>query len=208
VLLSRLLLVRHGNTKLNNAKRFWGQTDVELNADGIRQAEKLRDRLDADKIDAAYSSNLSRARLTAEIITSRHQLNVTALTELTEINFGFIEGLTFEEVSQLHPELANLMSKWAIKPKFPGGESLDNLDNRVRKFLKRLQKHEPEETILIVAHAGTLRLMICNLLGMGPEHWRHIQLDLASLSIVETHPQGAILSLLNDVSHLKPQQVI
>lgn len=201
--MSRLLLVRHGNTKLNNAKRFWGQTDVELNADGIRQAEKLRDRLATEKIDAAYSSNLSRARLTAEIIASRHQLGVTALTQLMEINFGFIEGLTFEEVSQLHPEIADLMSKWAKKPEFPGGETLDNLDNRVQKFLKLLQKHNPEETILIVAHAGTLRLMICNLMGIGSEHWRHIHLDLASLSILETYPQGAVLSLLNDVSHLK-----
>jgi len=203
--LSRLLLVRHGNTKLNNAKRFWGQTDVELSTDGIRQAEKLRERLSAEKIDAAYSSTLSRTQLTAEIIASIHKLGVTALTELMEINFGFIEGLTFEEVSHLHPEIADVMSKWAIKPKFPGGESLDNLDKRVQKFLKRLQKHKPEETILIVAHAGTLRLMICNLMGIGPEHWRHIQLDLASLSILETYPQGAVLSLLNDVSHLKIQ---
>ena len=93
--MSRLLVVRHGNTKLNNAKRFWGQTDVELSTDGIRQAEKLRDRLAAEKIDAAYSSTLSRARLTAEIIASKHQLGVTALIELMEINFGYIEGLTF-----------------------------------------------------------------------------------------------------------------
>lgn len=201
--MSRLLLVRHGNTKLNNAKRFWGQTDVELSTDGIRQAEKMRERLALEKIDAAYSSTLSRARLTAEIIASRHQLGVTAIAELMEINFGFIEGLTFEEVSQLHPEMADLMSKWAIKPKFPGGESLDELNNRVQKFLKRLKKHQPEETILIVSHAGTLRLMICNLIGIGPEHWRHMQLDLASLSIIETYPQGAVLSLLNDISHLK-----
>jgi alpha-ribazole phosphatase len=203
VFLSRLLLVRHGNTKLNNAKRFWGQTDVELSTDGIRQAEKLRERLAAYKIDAVYASSLSRTRLTAEIIASGHQLGITTLNELMEINFGFIEGLTFEEVNQLHPEIADIMSKWAIKPKFPGGESLDNLDKRVQKFLKRLQKHKPEETILIVAHAGTLRLMICNLMGIGSEHWRHIQLDLASLSIMETYPQGAVLSLLNDVSHLK-----
>lgn len=201
--MSRLLLVRHGNTKLNNAKRFWGQTDVELSTDGIRQAEKMRDRLADDKIDIVYSSTLSRARLTAEIIASRHQLGVTALTQLMEINFGFIEGLTFDEVSQLHPEIADVMGKWATNPKFPGGETLENLDNRVRKFLKLLQKHKPEETILIVAHAGTLRLMICNLMGIGMEHWRHIQLDLASLSILETYPQGAVLSLLNDVSHLK-----
>ncbi len=69
--------------------------------------------------------------------------------------------------------------------------------------MKRLRKHQPEQTILIVSHAGTLRLMICNLLGIGLEHWRNMRLNLASISIIETYPQGAVLSLLNDISHLK-----
>ena len=125
------------------------------------------------------------------------------MPELDEINFGWVEGLTFEEIKRLHPELAEVLNDWNAHPKFPGGESLDELNNRVQKFLKRLKKHKPEETILIVAHAGTLRLMICNLLGIDMKHWRQMQLDLASLSIMETYPQGAILSLLNDVSHLK-----
>ena len=201
--MSRLLLVRHGNTSLDNARRFWGKTDVELSADGIKQAEKLRDRLATQRIDTIYASNLSRARVTAEIIASKHHLNITTRAELDELNFGWAEGLNFEEISRLHPELAEVLSKWNAHPKFPGGESLDELNNRVQKFLKQLKKHKPEETILIVAHAGTLRLMICNLLGIGLEHWRQMQLDLASISIIETYPQGAILSLLNDISHLK-----
>ena len=201
--MSRIILIRHGNTKLNSGQRFWGKTDVELSDKGIQEAEKLRDRLAIEKINAIYASNLSRARLTAEIIASRHKLNVTTHADLNEINFGFLEGLTFEEIGKLHPELAEVLSKWNVKPKFPGGESLDDLNNRVQKFLKRLQKHKPQETILIVSHAGTLRLLICNLLAIGLEHWRHIRLDLASLSIMETYPEGAVLSLLNDVSHLK-----
>ncbi len=199
----RLLLVRHGNTNLDNVKKFWGKTDVELSADGIRQAEKLRDRLATQRIDAIYASNLSRARLTAEIIASKHHLDITTRAELSEINFGLVEGLTFDEISQLYPELAETLSNWNTRPKFPGGESLDELNNRVQKFLKRLKKHKPEEAILIVAHFGTLRLIICNLLEIGLEHWQQMRLDLASLSIVETYPQGTILSLLNDVSHLK-----
>jgi alpha-ribazole phosphatase len=202
--LSKLLLVRHGNTKLNNSKRFWGKTDVELNTEGIRQAEKLRSRLATQKIDAIYASNLSRARFTAEIIASRHKVDVTTLAELSEINFGWLEGLAFDEIKQRHPEIVDMLSKWSIRPKFPGGESLDELNDRVQNFLKRLKKHKSEETILIVAHAGTLRLMICDLLEIGMEHWRHMQLDLASLSIMDIYPQGAVLSLLNDVSHLKP----
>jgi len=201
--LSRLLLVRHGHTKLNNERRFWGKTDVPLSDKGIRQAEQLRDRLAKQKIDAIYASNLSRTQTTAEIIASRHKAGIATHAELAEINFGYTEGLTFAEIQKLHPELAEELNNWSIKPKFPGGESLDELNNRAQKFLKRLKKHKPEETVLIVSHSGTLRLMIYNLLEIGIEHWRQMQLDLASVSIVETYPQGAILSLLNDVSHLK-----
>ncbi|GAH63159.1 unnamed protein product, partial [marine sediment metagenome] len=82
------------------------------------------------------------------------------------------------------------------------GESVAELINRVSKFLERLEKHAPEETILIVAHSAPLRLLICHLLGIELRHWRQIRLDLASLSILDTYPQGAILNSLNDISHL------
>jgi len=200
--LSRLLLVRHGNTKGNSAERFWGHTDVALSADGVRQAKRLRDRLAAQKIDAVYTSDLCRASRTAGIIASPHRLEVVACAELHEINFGQIEGLTFQEISQLHPELARTWSTRSLTFKFPGGESIADLDNRVSKFLGRLEKHTPEETVLIVAHSGVLRLLICHLLGIETWHWRQIRTDLASLSILETYPRAAILTRLNDISHL------
>ena len=200
--MAKLLLVRHGNTKLNSTERFWGQTDVELSAEGIRQAEQLRDRLTTQKIDTVYASNLSRAMVTAQIIASRHQAKIITRDELGEINFGDVEGLTFNEISQLHPELAESMANWSVHPGFPGGETIDELNERVNKFLPELKKHPPEETVLIVAHSGILRLMICNLLVIEQEHWRQLRINLASLSILETYPRGAILSLLNDISHL------
>ncbi|MFC1934929.1 alpha-ribazole phosphatase [Chloroflexota bacterium] len=198
----KLLLVRHGNTELNSAQRFWGQTDVDLSASGIKQAEQLRDYLASQKIDAVYASNLSRARVTADIIASKHQLEIKLCAELREINFGLFEGLTFEEISNLHPEQAKLLAVWDAKPQFPSGESLDDLNKRVSKFLPILQEHASEETILIVTHSGVLRLLLCNLLGIDLWHWRQMRVDLASLSILDTYPQGAILSRLNDVSHL------
>ena len=201
--MSKLFLVRHGDTKLNSAERFWGQTDVELSAAGIRQAERLRDRLATQKIDVIYTSNLSRALVTAKIIASNHPSDIITCAELREINFGKFEGLTFKEISQLYPEATKLWSNWSLKLKFPEGEGVDELNTRVSKFLDRLQKHTPEETILIVAHSAPLRLLICHLLGIELKHWRQFRLDLASLSIMETYPQGAILNLLNDVSHLK-----
>ena len=195
--------MRHGNTKLNSAQRFWGQTDVELSEEGRRQAERICDRLAAEKIDAIYSSNLSRAIVTAETIASRHGLEVTTCAEVAEVNFGDLEGLTFDEISKLHPEQARHMADRSLPIEFPGGESISEFNERVKKFLLTLEKHAPEETVLIVSHAGVLRLMICNLLGIGLQHWRQMRLELGSVSMVDTYPWGAILSLLNDTSHLK-----
>ncbi len=201
--MSRLLLVRHGNTKGNSAERFWGQTDVELSEAGIRQVEGLRDRLVNERIDVIYTSRLRRAALTAQIIDSTHQLDVITCPELLEINFGKAEGLTFQEIGQRYPELVKAWPNRDLTFRYPGGESLADVNNRVIEFLVLLEKHAPEETILVVAHSGILRPLICHLLRIEPLHAKKIRTDLASLSIVETYPQTAILTLLNDVSHLK-----
>jgi alpha-ribazole phosphatase len=201
--LSRLLLVRHGQTKLHRADRFWGSTDVPLSDEGIRQAEQLSERLAREKIAAVYTSTLRRARLTGEIIASRHRLEVDAIGELCECNFGYIEGLTFREIRRKYPELAGELTAGKAVV-FPGGENIADLDGRVRTFLAQLREIKPRETVVIVSHGGPLRLLVCHLLGIGTGHWQQFRLDHASLSIVETFPTVAILNLLNDVSHLKP----
>jgi len=201
--LSRLLLVRHGNTEGNSALRFWGQTDIALSDDGVWQAERLAHRLSTEPIVAVYTSNLIRAVRTAEIIAGRHRLVINTCPELGEINFGQLEGLTFDEISRQYPEQAKMLAERALPTRFPGGESLAELNERVNAFINRLPEHSVGETILIVAHSGVLRLLLCNVLGIDLRHWRQLRIDLASLSILETYPPTAILTSLNDVSHLQ-----
>jgi len=168
----------------------------------IWQAERLADRLAEEKIDAIYTSKLRRALATAEIIASHHQMEVISCPELFEINFGKVEGLTFNEIGQRYPELVKTWPTRDPSFRFPEGESISDLNRRVMRFLPRLDKHAPEDAILVVAHSGVLRLIICHLLQIDIWHWRQFRTDLASLSIVETHSQGATLNLLNDTSHL------
>jgi len=201
--LSRLLLVRHGDTELDSGRRYWGHTDVKLSADGFKQAEKLRDRLATEKIDAVYSSELQRALATAKTIASAHQLDVITCAELSEVDFGELEGLTFAEISQLYPEVVKSWVERNPKLKYPEGESMDEFTKRVNRFPRRLKQHAQEKTILIVSHSGVLRTLICQLLDTDSQFWWQIHLNLASLSMVETYSQGAMLSLLNDVSHLQ-----
>jgi alpha-ribazole phosphatase len=200
--LARILLVRHGITRRHRGDRFWGRTDIPLSKTGIKQAEQLQNRLASEKINAIYASTLSRARATAEIIAAGHKVAIKPCDELCECNFGDIEGMNFEEIKRLYPALAEELSERKTGA-FPGGETLEQLNDRVLTFLKRLEKHGPDETVLVVAHGGPLRLIICNLLGLGLEHWLQMQVAHASLSIIETYPGIAILCLLNDVSHLR-----
>jgi len=200
--MGRLFLVRHGETELNSSERYWGRTDVALNADGLRQAERLRERLAGEKIDAIYSSHLKRAMVTAQTIASAHQLEVVICPELREIDFGQLEGLTFNEINQLYPEIVRRWFEGSSQLVYPGGESLAELEERVRRFRSRLDKHSEKESILVVAHNGVLRTLICQLLGWETSKRWQIRLNLGSLTIVETYPEGARLALLNDVSHL------
>ena len=198
----RFLLVRHGETELNSALRYWGRTDVALSDIGLIQAERLRKRLNTEKIDVIYSSDLKRALVTAQIIAFEHNLKVTACPELREIDFGQVEGLTFDETNQLYPEVARMWMEKDPGLVYPGGESLAELDKRVHQFRNRLQGHNEEKTILVVGHSGVLCTLLCQLLGVEPQQRWQIRLDLASLTVVQTYPQSAILTLFNDVSHL------
>ena len=199
----KLLLVRHGITEYNSNRRFAGYSDIEMSSAGYRQVEGLRDRLADEKIDAVYSSDLKRAVVTAETISSGRNVDIVTCPELREINYGDAEGLTFQEISRLYTEVAELITNFSLRLEFPGGESFEGFIARTTEFFNRLQQHIPEQTILIVSHSGPLRVLLCHLLGIDQSHWRNFRIDNASLSIVETYPQRAIISLLNDTSHLR-----
>jgi len=200
--LAKLLLVRHGRTRLYQSDRFWGSTDIPLSDLGIKQAELLRDRLASEKITAVYSSGLSRTKVAAEIIAAPHRKKVTAVPELNECNFGYVEGLTFGEIQQQYPDLAEVLLGFDIDTQFPGGESFSELDDRVRKFLPVLEEYTVKDTVLIVGHGGTLPLFVCRLLGIPIKLWRQFRITQGSLSIIEMYREGSYLTLLNDTSHL------
>lgn len=200
--MARLLLVRHGVTAHNSAHKFLGHTDVELSEEGFRQVEKLRDRLAKEKFDVVYSSDLKRAMSSAQVVCTGHAAEIVPCPELREINYGECESLTYGEIGKRYPALGEAISKLSPDLSFPGGESLAGFIERTIKFLDRLKGHPSNHRVLIVSHGGAMRTLLCELLGVGQSCWRTFRLDNASLSVVDTYPQRAILSLLNDTSHL------
>ncbi len=96
--MTKLLLVRHGQTLWNHVARYQGHTDIDLSDTGRTQAKLLSMRLAGVSLQAVYASDLRRALDTARIIAEPHDLAVQALPQLREINFGAWEGLTFKEI--------------------------------------------------------------------------------------------------------------
>jgi alpha-ribazole phosphatase len=200
----RLLLVRHGETEYNQQWRYQGRSDIGLNRVGLRQAESLRQRLSREPFDVIYTSNLRRAADTASIIARGRGLRVAPRENLAELDFGRFEGLTHDEIVKSYPDWEPSNSSFADY----GGESLEQLGQRIKAFEKELRSDNPADTdILIIAHSGPLRVLLCALLGMDVVNWRRFRLAPASLTIVEDVEREPVLTRLNDVSHLKTKQV-
>ncbi len=196
----RLFLVRHGKIDAGEGL-YIGHSDVPLSQEGIDQAERTKARLAREKITAVYSSDLSRARRTAEIIASAHNLTVSLNPKLRELNFGLMEGKSYLEIRGLYPALS---TEWFAGPDFalPGGESLKDVEKRLKTFLHSVVKSMTDENVLLVSHKGAIRVLVCILMGLPPQDYWKIAIDHASLTVVDTYPEGGILQLLNDTSHL------
>jgi len=201
--LTRLLLVRHGETIWNHTSRYQGHTDIELSETGREQARSLAKRLKTEKVKAVYSSDLKRAFETASILASLHNLPVKTTKELREINFGDWEGLTYQEIMEEYRELASEWYQHPGKIRIPGGETFTDVKERAYNTILELARQNDPGTIIVVAHGGTIRAIICGLLDIDLNHAFQIRQDNTALNIIEYNHGGYIvLSLLNGVSHL------
>lgn len=200
--MTRLFLARHGNTIWSGTGRYQGFSDVALNEDGIKQAEKLGLRLAQEKLNAIYCSDLQRACDTAQAVARFHSAEITRTSDLRELNFGQCEGLTFQQIVEMDSQAMAIWQGVDCSRCFLCGESMQDLAVRVRRFIGGLERWKQEDSILVVAHNGSLAVLICLLLGIGIEHWWQFQTTTACLSTMETYERGAILNLLNDTHHL------
>jgi broad specificity phosphatase PhoE len=195
--MTRLLLVRHGETLLNKEGRFQGQGDAPLNDCGRRQAVALARTIHDEEIHAAYSSDLCRARETLEIISAGRRFPIIEVADLREIAFGDWEGATYAEVSQNDPER---LRRWKLDPAAnppPGGEGLGAIDRRVGSFVDLLRARHPTETVLIATHGGPIRLIACRALGLPALAHRQFVVSPGSLSEICFYPEISVCVRLN-----------
>lgn len=203
-----LLLIRHGQTSWNALGKIQGCTDIALEPSGIYQAELLSKRLDGN-FTQLYTSPLKRAYETAQILGKPNGLNPIPNDDLSEINFGSWEGLTFKEVAARFPADYKL---WRLDPVLgpmtDGEGSLKNCSERGKKIMLDLVKKHPGETIAVVSHGGFIKTSLLGLFDLPMTLYHQIAMGNTCLTTIrfdeDLHP---VLMGLNDTSHLASLEV-
>lgn len=206
--MQRLLLVRHGETAWNASGRFQGQTDIPLNSVGRQQATIVADRLASESIDVIYSSDLVRAYETAQTIAAPLGLDVKPDPRLREINYGEWQGLTHTQISERFPEQ---FVRWNADPFMyapASGETVAQAAARLQAVLADLPRNHPDQTVLLVAHGGPIRILVCLLLKKSlHEFWQlNVGGNTALTEFVRYRDLGLRMTAYNDTSHLGIQE--
>jgi broad specificity phosphatase PhoE len=200
---TRLYLVRHGATQLTAEDRFSGAVGVDLSDEGRHQVARLAERLAQDEIQAVYCSPLSRTVETAEILARPHGLPLVRRDALREIAHGHWEGLSRREVEERY---GDEYAAWDADPFTfapEGGESGIAVLARALPVIREIVVSHRGQTVLVVSHKATLRLVLSSLLGFDPRGYRdRLDQSPACLNVVDfCDPVRARLMSFNDTSH-------
>ncbi|MBI3988101.1 MAG: histidine phosphatase family protein [candidate division NC10 bacterium] len=200
--MSRLLLVRHGESLWNSERRIQGHQDSGLSPTGRLQTERLADRLKGRSFGALYSSSSQRAKESAEILSAAVGLPVHLRDDLREIRLGRWEGKTVQEIEE---EDGDLYQRWLTRPLEatpPGGEGLVPFQKRIVTALEGIRDAHPEQDVLIVTHAGAIRAYVSFILDLDLNRIFTLKIDNTALSEVLFAKGVPTLSLFNDTCHL------
>ena len=209
--MTRLIFIRHGQSVANEQNRFAGQTNVPLTELGQAQAKCAAEYIvKREKIDKIYSSDLQRAHNTALPTSILTGLPINDVKELREICAGVWEGRLANEIEvEFEKEFYAWRHDYA-HARLPGGESVEEVYNRVVPFVKQIAKENDGLTLLLASHASPIRAVDCNSRGWGYEKMSDVPfVKNSAISIFEYDPATDTLSPIerNITEHLDPTMI-
>ena len=193
----RVFLFRHGETANADRVCLNGHFDVDLSDKGMEQSRRLAEALIPQPLKAVYSSDLQRTHKAARLIAEPHGLQSVAFPELRELSFGEWEGKSLAELNEKYPGEMNQRIKQTESFRAEGGETFQELHNRVvPKFMELTQNH-PGETIAFVCHGGVNRALLAHLLGFPIANLFRISQSYAAVNIIQFYDEQVMVELLN-----------
>ena len=202
---TRILLIRHGETEWNRIRRFQGRSDIPLNQKGKEQAHALALALEEETLTAIYSSPLARAMETANIIRELHSsVPLFAEDGLLEMDLGEFEGMEAKQWAEQYPDF---LKAWLEKPgsvSMPGGESLQEVQDRALDAIERItQLYPSDSTLLISSHNFVNLTILCYALGLTLDKFRDIRQGTTALNILYKQGERLWVEVVNEQSHLQ-----
>jgi probable phosphoglycerate mutase len=203
---THVVIIRHGQSQGNAEGRFGGHTDTPLSPRGLRQATATARALASEKFNAIYSSDLPRAIETATPLARLTSARLETTEALRERSVGVMEGLTFEEAAELHPEQYQALLRRDFEHVLLGGESYrQTLDRASRKLDEAIGQHKGGR-IALFAHTGTICILILHLMGaLDAPELKPVWIATANCGIArfDLRDDGFVRVLVvNDTRHL------
>ena len=206
--MTEIIIIRHGETEWNKTGRFQGHSDVPLSVEGRAQAEALGRNLALDHVDAIYASDLIRAMETAAPLAARFGLTVTPDPLLRELNFGAWEGRSFNDVNAEHSDTMKRFYNDPEHADIPESEPFPVFQKRVAGRVREIVRAHQGKRIVIVSHGASIRILLADILAMPIRSiWHVSQLNTAVNKIRFEDDGFAIVTLMNDTSHLRAGDV-
>lgn len=201
--MTRIILVRHGETTWNVEGRYQGQEDTPLSERGLKQGHLLAEGLRNIPIDLCIASPLQRSFNTCKFCADLHNLPVEPDKRLLEINHGSWEGILAKDIEAQYPTEYH---QWHTEPHLvqmpDGGESLEDVRKRTREAFDEYVEKYPDKTILVAAHDAVNKAIICDILGLGMEHFWQIKQDNTCINVLEYNEGTWRVVLLNSTNHM------
>lgn len=198
----RIILIRHGETTWNLEGRYQGQVDTPLSPRGIEQGRKAAAALRTIPLDVCIASPLSRAQDTCRFAADLHGLPVLTDERLTEISHGAWEGRYAADIEAQYPDAFHLWHTHPERVQMPGGENLEDVRRRARAAFDDIARRYDGKTVLVCAHDAVNKAVLCDLLGLGMDHFWQIKQDNACINVAECTDGVWRLVLLNSTVHL------
>jgi len=199
---TRLLLIRHAQTEWNIQRRFQGHGDSPITEEGQEQLQRLKSRLARVEFDAVYSSDLGRTMETSKMLSGKKMVEEPRLRER---GVGILEGLNLEQIMADHAKAFRAFRSGDKDHQIEGGESLQNALNRAWTFLEEMPEKHPGAELAAVSHAGLIRLICKQILGLALDAPNFFQIPNTSLTQLIFSPKDRSWSLecLADTTHLQ-----
>jgi alpha-ribazole phosphatase len=195
----RLILVRHGESHESASGRCCGTLDPPLSDCGRQQMQWARGFLRKMPVVAIYSSPKQRALESARAL--EHGLPIAIDNRLSEIDFGALEGLPYDEIAQRHPDVWRCWMERPTEVVFPSGERFTVFCARVEEAIADIRKRHRNQAIVVVAHGGVNRVILAHALALDIRHMFRLQQTCGGVSILDVYEEGAVVQLMNATSN-------